>query len=67
MDEFYNVVRSSYSVEEWAAMQKRAMRSIFNCKVRGVLPWAYEGEREDMLETLDSFDWPEPPAWERAA
>lgn len=67
--EFYRIVRASYTHDEMKGMAVRAAATFKIAAERGLIPWEYDGQREDLARDLhdDSFKWPEPPAWGEAA
>lgn len=63
--EFFRVVRASFTVDEYRALQERAAHTIRVAKIRGLIPWEYDGERDNSLNA--EFEWPDPPRWGEAA
>lgn len=61
--EFYRIVRASFTPDEFEAMARRAETTIRVAKIRGLIPWENDGEREQPFH----FEFPEPPQWGEAA
>lgn len=73
--EFYRIVQGSYEPDEFRGMTTRMNLAVRVAKVRGLIPWDYDGEREATLsgmtyedirragddEGRGSFDWPDAP------
>ena len=68
--EFYRIVRASYTIEEVHGMAVRAAATFKLAAERGLIPWEYDGQREDLAAEIHdnaTFDWPDPPEWGKAA
>lgn len=70
--EFYRIVRASYTREELREFIVKSDLAVRIAKIRGLIPWDYDGERDDVqrrtfTHEVQEFDFPDPPRWGEAA
>jgi hypothetical protein len=65
---FYAIVKASYTREEMHEFVLRTDLAVRVAKIRGLIPWDYDGDREDTqrrttYRDVQGFDFPDPPTW----